>query len=113
MHQRGVSSEDLYFVQGNVRNTHDKDLCRLSEASTVIIITSAQPEPKIYLEANATVGLFQDLFSREEVLQGIESAEIEVDTDAILATIHLERLCITFNCNRSCLFQISFALGLS
>jgi hypothetical protein len=90
MHQRGVSSEDLYFVQGNVRNTHDKDLCRLSEASTVIIITSAQPEPKIYLEANANVGLFQDLFSREEVLQGIESAEIEVDTDAILATIHLE-----------------------
>jgi hypothetical protein len=53
------------------------------------MITTSPPKEK-KSQSDSNTGLFHDLFTREEVLKGIEYAEVEVDTDAILATVHLE-----------------------
>lgn len=90
MNVRGVVNlSGLYFVQGDVRNAHEKALCNLDKAHTVVMITTSPPKEK-KSQSDSNTGLFHDLFTREEVLKGIEYAEVEVDTDAILATVHLE-----------------------
>jgi len=86
----GGNLSGLYFVQGLIRNPHEKSLCVLDKAHSVIIITTGAPKERSLVQSDTT-GLFHDLFSREEVMKGIESAEIEVDTEAVLATVHLER----------------------